>query len=219
MTTYSEMPHGQVGAKRTVSGGRPQKYFLDERGRRLIQDYYDGSGERTEDLARWLKVPVGTIRKWSQQLGVARQRDPRWTEEEIAYLEKNLLKMSFEEIAWKLGRTVTAVRTKANRLSLYRMDVNGYTLKDLMLGLGIRDHNKVDKWIERGWIKGKKLPTSDHAAHQPWCFSPAQIREFVLAHPEEIDLRRVEKIWFIDIIAGPRGLGRLDAPNKGDYLD
>lgn len=203
-------PRDQVGARRAVPGGNPQKYTLDERGRRLIEDCYDGSRERANELAQWLGVTPSAIKKWAQQLGVSRNSDPRWTQEEMDYLEKNLFKMSSKDIAKHLGRTVIAVRAKTNRLSLYRTHIDGYTKADLALGLGIRDHHKIEKWIERGWIKGKKLPISEYATRQPWLFTAKAIRDFIIAHPEEIDLRRVEKIWFIDIMAGGRdGIGAL----------
>lgn len=199
----------QVGARRAHPGGNPQKYVLDDRGRRLIEDCYDGSRERCNELARWLGVPPGAIKKWAQKLGVSRNSDPRWTQEEIEYLEKNLLKMTSKDIAKRLGRTVIAVQAKALRLNLYKSNLDGYTKADLALGLGIRDHHKIEKWIDRGWIKGKKLPISEYATRQPWVFTAKAIRDFIIAHPGEIDLRRVEKVWFIDIMAGGDGIGAL----------
>lgn len=200
-----------VGAPRAHTGGKPQKYFLDERGRSLIMAHYDGTKEHTEDLAKWLDVPAWLIKKWAQKLGISRNRDPRWTSQEMAYLEKNLRRMTIEDMARHLGRTRSAVQSRIYRIGLYRRSDDGYTMKDLMLGLGVRDHHKVERWVNRGWLKGRKLKTNKDANHQPWLFLDKDIRDFIIAHPEEIDLRHVEKHWFIDLLAGGKyGIGSID---------
>lgn len=42
---------------------------------------------------------------------------PRWTESQVLYLKNNVKKVSFKELAEKLGKSVSAVRCKASSLS------------------------------------------------------------------------------------------------------
>lgn len=212
--TLATLEH--VGSRRTHTGGKQQKYILDDRRRRLIEDFYDSSSERTDELQRLMPgIPRWKISDWAVQLGVSRRYDRRWTPEETSYLEKHLYHVPFEVIAKHLNRTVTAVKSRAHRIRLYLCHVDGYTMADLMLGLGIRNHHKVERWIKLGLLKGEKLPVSDHAVAQPWRFRDKDIRDFIVAYPEEIDLRKVDKHWFIDLLAGGTvGIGRLDNPGR-----
>jgi hypothetical protein len=211
------MPLEQVGAKRTGihKGGMPQKYVLDEPGRRLILALYDGTTQRIDELQRRLGVPRWQVRKWGRDLGLARQKEPPWTEEEVQYLEGFLHKVSLGDIAKHLGRTKTAVRLKAKRLGINKCYQEGYTMHGLCLGLGC-NHHQAKRWLESGWLKGTRRKTErvEPQGGDVWLFTDPAIREFVRRHPEEIDLRRVEKHWFLDVIMGGHyGAGELARPD------
>lgn len=53
----------------------------------------------------------------------------------------------------------------------------------------------------KGWLKslgrGVDRPQGDYRF-----FTDEALRRFVRKHPDQIDLRRVEKLWFIDLLAG-----------------
>lgn len=202
-------PIDQVGARRAFPGGVRQKYILDEPGRRLVIALYDGSSERIDELQRRLGVPRYVILRWASQLGVTRRsQDHWWTPKEIEYLKRHFQRDKAEDIAKHLGCTVMSVRHKAHRLGLSQPRDEGYTLTALCEGLGCH-YTKAKRWCDQGWLKGERR--ANHGSTDPWTFTPKQIRDFIIAHPEEIDLRRVEKLWFIDILAGGRvGIGALD---------
>jgi hypothetical protein len=215
--TQPLVPFEQIGAKRTGihKGGVSQKWVLDDRGRRLIMDLYDGTSERIDELQRYFPgVPRYVIRKWGRSLGLARQKEPPWTDEEIQYLEKYLHRISLGDIAKQLGRTKIAVQLKAKRIGLNKCYQEGYTLRALCLGLGVTNHHRVQHWIDKGWLKGTRRQTerTESQGGDVWLFTDQAIREFVRRHPEEIDLRRVDKYWFLDVIMG--GLGELAKPDK-----
>lgn len=198
-----------VGVERTGShrGGTRQRYFLDDRGRQMLLNEYDGKTATIDRLALRLGVPRWMVKKWGGQLGLAQQKEPRWREEELAYLEQYLGRMSLSAIAAHLGRTKTAVQIKAKRLSVSK-SADGYTLHRLMACLGA-DHHKIERWIARGWLKGERRGSERGAAQggDMWFFSQEAVRKFVTWHPEEIDQRRVSWIWVVDLLAG--GLGEL----------
>lgn len=199
-------PLEDTGKPRTGknTGGIRQKYFLDEPGRRLMQARYDGKTETITELAERLCVPRGIVKKWGRQLGLARQH---WTREETAFLERHLSHMSLADIAKRLGRTVVAVRLKAKRVGVNKCGQEGYTMRGLCMGLGC-NHHTVLKWLDKGWIKGTHRHT-ERAERDVWYFSDAAIRRFVMQHPQEVDQRRFDWLWVLDILTG--GLGELGA--------
>lgn len=202
----------QTGAKRTGihSGGRKQKYFLSEQGRRLLLAKYDGSTASIDELMTYFPgYPRHVIRKWGGALGLARQKEPRWSPEDEAYLERNLHRKSLGEIARHLGRTKTAVTLKAKRLGVNKTQ-EGYTMRGLCLGLGC-DHHKVERWLQLGWIKGKRRHSERKADVDIWYFSDGAIRDLVINHPLEIDPRRADWLWLVDLLVGGahNGMGSL----------
>lgn len=209
--TQTIRPLEEVGAQRTGTrhaGGHPQKYILTESQRRLLLEKYDGRGETIDKLMSYFPgIPRWKIRHWGAQLGLARQREPAWTTAEIEYLERNITRKSLKEIAEHLGRTQVAVKLKAKRLELNKTQ-EGYTMRGLCLGLGC-DHHAVERWLKNGWLKGSRR----HSARTPqqggdmWYFSDAAIRKFVKEHPHEIDPRRMDWLWVVDVLVG--GLGEL----------
>lgn len=198
LTTFAE-----VGTKRTGSrhGGKPQKYVLDEPGRRLLLARYDGKSATITELVNHFQVPRWVVRRWAQQLGLARQKEPPWSLQDIAYLEKWLHRKSLAHIAAHLGRTKTAVKLKAKRLGMCKTS-EGYTLTALCLGLGC-DHHKVQRWVALGWLKGSRRETerTQQQGGNMWCFSDAAIRRLIVEHPTEIDPRRIDWVWVVSLLS------------------
>ncbi|SRR6266704_1098453 len=206
----------QVGAKRVGihRGGIQQKYFLSDSQRRILLERYDGRTETIDELMHYFPgYPRHVIRKWGRELGLARQKEPRWTEEDEAYLERNLHRKSLGDIAKHLGRTKTAVHLKAKRIGVNKTQ-EGYTMRGLCLGLGC-DHHKVERWLDRGWIKGKRRQSerTEQQGGDMWLFTDSAIRDLVVNHPLEIDPRRCDWLWMVELLSG--GLGSLREEKYG----
>ena len=200
LMTIDEIGQRRVGAHR---GGIAQKWTLDTPRRRLILARYDGRSETITELADCLQVPRYVVKKWGRQLGLARQKEARWTDEELDYLEHAHGRVGTAQIARHLGRTQTAVKLKMKRLGL-RKSGEGYTMRGLCAGLGC-DHHKALKWIENGWLRGARRHSErlDVQGGDMWYFSDAAIRDLVRNHPTEVDQRRVEWIWLVDVLTAP----------------
>lgn len=199
--------YDQVGAPRTSKGGVPQKYFLDDRGRQLINDLYDGSGERLDLLSRQLRLPRKIVQRFAMQMGKTRPRG-YWEPEQEEFLRKNLRKLSMNELERRLKRHKAAIIRKAYSLGLYKENNGeGYTLADLMIGLGISSNHKIYEWIDKGWLKGKKVIVALRL--EQWYFSSNDIRKFILAHPEQINQHKMDWLWVVDILSGEVGIGEL----------
>jgi hypothetical protein len=168
---------------------------------------HDGTSECITELQRYLGVPRRIVHRWARAMHLTGSKGANWTKDEIAYLEKHFNTKRPEEVADYLGRTTLAVKAKAHQLG---MDIpDGYSLDEVRQGLG-RSWETANKWVKCGMIKGTRCAFNATT----WNFTDAQIRDFIIAHPEEIDLRRVEKLWFIDILACRDGIGCLDNPHN-----
>ena len=191
-----------------------QKYFPTENELQVICDLYDGTTVKTNIIMMRLKrkYPRWHVKKLAQGMGLARQvRVPNWTPEEEQYLEDNYhrrgyisLRNSLMKINGGADRSRTAIKLKAKRLQINK-SAEGFTMLGLCALLGV-DHHKVRKWIAARCLAGKRRGTFRKKTQggDMWYFRPEDLRCFVIKHPEEIDLRRVEKFAFIELLAGEK---------------
>lgn len=200
----------EVGNKRTGqhAGGRQQRYLLSDADRNLIRAVYGNpeygtTSESIDYLLGRLPVSRATIKIWGGRLGLARTRDDYWTEEEIAYLNENYQRpagkrASIKSIAKYLGRTEAAVRLKAKRMKFRRHTSDAYTVHSLADALGC-DWHKVGRWIERGILIASREGSREDKRYS---ITPAEVRRFIIANPSEIDHRRADWMWLLDILVG-----------------
>ena len=207
----------QVGAPRTHTGGAPQKYFLDDYGRKLIIELYDGTSERTDLIAKAMPlVPRCHIHRWAKELGIAHSRRSRsmWTWEEEEYLRKYFGKVPYSRIEKRLKKSRMNIFNRANELGLCKEKTEDYySLSDLIVSFNAHEKT-VRTWVDKGWLKGSKDASGYH-----WMFKNKDIREFIFAHPSEINPRKLDHtswLWIIDILAGENGIGELGPHRKGE---
>ncbi len=189
-----------------------RKYFLTEAETALILRYYDGKTTSTNKIMRLLehRYPRWYVKRKALEMGLARcTRMPNWSEKEIEYLHKEYPRKGFVAIQNALKRrnggilrSVTAILLKRKREHLNKRS-DGFTLRMVETLLGA-DHHKIESWVVRGWLKdGRKgtdrTPAQGGDMHH---FEARDLRDFVVHHYEEIDLRRVEKFYFIQLVAG-----------------
>ena len=212
----SYRPPEQVGALRTRRGGEKQKYFLDDKGRKLILDLYDGTTERVDLIAKSMPtVPRYIIYRWAKELGVAHSRvQSQWSYEEEEYLRKNIGKVSYHHLEKKLKKSRMNIYNHAQEMGLIKERAEDYySLHDLVVSFGAQEKT-IRSWIEKGWLKGKK-----DASGYYWIFKSKDIREFILSHPSEINPRKLDRgswLWIVDILAGENGIGELGKQMRGE---
>lgn len=138
------------------------------------------------------------------EIGVARRipKEPVWSKEEIRVLEQfawmcpDRIKMKIRALCGTI-RTRTAVVLKRKRLRLLS-NLDGYTLRRLGALLG-EDAHKIARWIKAGWLSAQASGVACGANEKAY-IPHKNVRAFILAHSEEIDLCKVEKLWFLDCI-------------------
>ena len=200
MATRPAKPIEEVGAKRTRHGGVPQKWVLSEQGRRMMLERYDGTSERITELQRYLGVPRSVVHRWARELRLSGQQGAIWTPEEIDYIARHFNTKKTGEIAEHLGRTTLSVKAKARQLGLDVPD--GYSLDEIRQGMG-RSWEAAARWTKQGMIKGDRRAFNATT----WNFTDKDIRDFWRKYPEEVDLSRVDKLWFLDICLDLGNLG------------
>ena len=178
-----------------------KKYFFDEAADRLMKECYDSRTETIDWLSQNLGFPRWAIKKRAQELGLARTKEKPWSDKEVAYLEANLHRLSLSVLARKLHRSVTAVALKAKRLGIRKSD-EGYTVHSLAQAFGVDDH-KVLRWIKQGLLKASHRNSG--RPRDMYFITDRDVRRFVATYPTEFDLKRVDQVWFIDLLIGIRG--------------
>jgi hypothetical protein len=104
-------------------------------------------------------------------------------------------------IAKRLKRTEASVVLKITRMGISRRVRYGYTMRDLEECLG-EDHRKLQWWIENGWLRDPLQDTRRHDdnGRDIHRFREKEILEYLRRHPEEIDVGKVDAIWFLDLV-------------------
>jgi hypothetical protein len=176
---------------------------------KTVRDLYDGTTVKINVIMMRLKrkYPRWYIRRLAQKMGLARTKEPDWSRQEITYLLDHYhicgyaaLRSALKRINGGFARSTTAIYLKAKRLMICKSD-QGYTMLGVCALLGV-DHHKVRKWVSKGYLKGKPRGTKRKKCQggDIWFFDSAWLRSFIIRHPEEIDLRRVDKQAFIGIL-------------------
>src|SRR2546428_3355387 len=179
--------------------------WLPQHDAYLRAHYHGGLHQRgrvISALARQTGFPRWYIKRQARRLGLTMHPDRRpWTNEELEILERLLGKVSAATIAKRLKRTETSVVMKIKSLGHSRRVSEGYALRDLEECLG-EDHHKIQKWIAHGWLRDGLQGTNRHDGngHDIHRFREKDIIAFIKQHPREIDLGKVDQVWFLDLV-------------------
>jgi len=117
-------------------------------------------------------------------LGLSFVNRRKWEEAELCYLRENAGTVSPSAIARRLKRTHYSVKAKVAQLGLQLRVREGYSQDDLriLLGVGV---TRVHQWISKGWLKVEGNRITEHS-----------IRQFLIHHPEEYKLNKVDEAWY-----------------------
>jgi hypothetical protein len=83
----------------------------------------------------------------------------------------------------------------------YKHDGSFYSANSLAQALGIDSH-AVTRWIKSGHLKAKLRGTArgEQQHGDIYLIYEKDVRRFILEHPTDIDLRKVDQLWFLDLI-------------------
>jgi hypothetical protein len=188
---------------------RTRKYVLtaqiDARIREIYLHHPDAkSRPGIRQLACQIGIPQWALKKRARELGLTRTKEKPWSEPELAILARYAW-MSDERIRLKLkgagyARTVTGIHLKLRRMR-FKSDPSFYSGKGLADALGIDSH-VVTRWIKAGHLRAQLRGTkrTEQQGGDIYLIREKDVRRFILEHPTEIDLRKVDQLWFLELI-------------------
>jgi hypothetical protein len=196
-----------LGLSAPKNDGRAERIittqFIDD----AIRRYYVGTPKRggLSKLAHQLHRPPAWVAARARRLGITREKFPSlpWSEPEIALLRQHAAKIpgNIEKILLRKGfrRTTGAIARMITLLHCDRSDDDHYTASGLAGLLGVQA-KVVCGWIAKGWLKAQTRGTTRE--HDIYRIRHSNVRRFVIDNVGAVDLRRVDKYWFVDLIAG-----------------
>lgn len=147
--------------------------------------------------------PRWWVSKRAAKLGLVspRFKEPAWTDAEIELITEYAHKHSktLQKMLSRRGfsRTETAINVKLKRLSADRTDPHNLNANQLATVMGV-DRKTVGGWIAKGLLKAVRREKSE--LDDFWQISRKDVRRFVTENVAVIDLRKVEKFWFVDLL-------------------
>jgi hypothetical protein len=197
-----------VAPDRGKVGSRRKYLFTDQIDRLIRESYHNRQNEKTRfnvrALAKRVGIPHWALKKRARELGLARTKELRWSQAELGILARYAW-MSDERIRLKLeaagySRTVTGIHLKPKRMR-FKRDGSFYSAYSLAQALGIDPH-AVTRWIKSGHSKAKFRGTARGPQQNgdSYLIQEKDVRRFILEHPTDIDLRKVDQLVFLDLI-------------------
>lgn len=206
---YQQAKHLGLVEKKMPRGSWPTTEEID---RKIIECYRNRPEKgAVKLLAKAVSRPYWWVKKRGVNLGVAQpvlteNKEPDWSAAEIDLLEKHSHKLP-EVIARVFrasgyARTATAIAVKRKRMQCNTIDTDHYTATQLAKEFGV-DIKVVTRWIDQGWLVAGRRGTkrTDSQGGDQWWIKRKHVREFVVESIGIIDIRKVDKVWFVDLLA------------------
>lgn len=214
--------------KKGIVKGKKPKYVITPEMHREIEKTYKDITETGEvrKLAERLGLPRYKITKYAQLQGwiPMRKKEPDWSERELRILESSA-HLSPERIQKNLKRvgyhrTVTGIVLKRKRMRFLK-NKGGHSAHQVAACFGV-DVKCITRWISLGYLKARRRGTArtSRQGGDIYYIKDAWIRDFIVNAIDEIDIRKVDKYWFVDLLAGKNlGIGEckiknLDSPGE-----
>ncbi len=179
-----------------------KKWFWDDITDGLLRRMYEPTvGGRSQAIAARLKVPRWAVNRRASALGLSRPKERPWLPDDEAYLESNFHHVSVKALARRFGRSPTAIKLKAKRLGLRKRE-DAYTACSLAEALGVDPH-----WVLARIRSGKLRASHRQTERKPeqggdsWLITDEAVIDLIRDHPYDIDLRKVDSFWFMDLIS------------------
>ncbi len=162
------------------------------------------SKPRLSNLARKYNMPRWALYQRALKIGAVQsshQKKP-WMDEEIEILEKNArynpqtIKKKLEKAGFQ--RSTASIVLKRKRMRLMS-NLEGMSAGLCAEFLGV-DLHWVLNYISQGLLKAEVI-SQDREGKTNYHVREKDLRKFIVNNPDLIDLRKVEKYYFIELVA------------------
>ena len=196
----------QAGTK----GGSAHKHKWTDEERDIVRREYNGTNQRSEQIAAKLsytagdKITLFAVKGQAAKMGIMQDKSPDWTEKEIEKLTEMIGSYSPFTIAKRLNRSLNAVVAKSKRIGLSRRVREGwFTKKEVCEIMGV-DHKKIQGYIDRGELKA-----SYHSNVKPkqnggacWHINQVDLIDFIKVNADEFMGRNVDLVMVVWLLSG-----------------
>ncbi len=208
MSASSRLETALSGAPKDPTARYKRRYVptaaVDNAIREAYRKQRQGDRRALKALSHQLGWSRSAVCKRGAELGITRSKQRPWTSLEEELLERfgYLAPSGIRRQLAAAGsfRSIAAIQVKLNRNRI-KQNLQGYSANSLADALGV-DVHKILLWIRRGMLNAERRG-SDRTQSQGgdmWWISDRAVKRFILRAPEEIDLARVEKIWFLNLL-------------------
>lgn len=199
----------RIRCKRACTEGKffPRKYEQRDDIDTAIREGYMHAKAKGDikALAGRIGRPAWWVQKRASTLGLTRTNRTRldvWRPEELEIIER-WAHCGLKLIAAKLRaaghvRTPTAVCVKLKRLQLDRDDPDRWTATEVAPLLGVNPATVAD-WVERRGLPAKREAWGRSGRLM---IERKGLRKWIARNPRYIDLRRVDQVWFAELMWG-----------------
>lgn len=187
-----------------------RKYIPTAAIDQTIREGYHKQRQGDRKALRAVSRKIGWTRsavcKRGAELGITRTKEKPWSPAEEELMERfgHLPASGIRRQLAACGftRSIAAIQIKVNRNRI-KQSLSGYSASSLACALGV-DVHKILAWIKRGLLGAERRGTdrTQRQGGDTWWIPERAVKRFILRCPEEIDLARVEKIWFLDLLTG-----------------
>jgi len=163
------------------------------------------SGE-VKKFARQHGLPRWKITRYAQRMGwIAKQKKaPVWTDREIRILKQNAhhspetIQRRLKRIGFR--RSLASIILKRKRMR-FIANIDGQSANSLAMCLG-EDGHFVTKMIKNGLLKAKRRiqNRTPQQGGNVYIIRDKDVKDFIVNNIHMIDLRKVDKYWFVDIL-------------------
>lgn len=172
--------------------------------KKLYQTKTGRSGEveafaKANGFPKWKIVRYAQTKAWV----ATGKKEPIWSKEEKALLRNNA--QHGEEYILKVlkkagfSRSIVGIGLKRRRMR-YHLNLEGQTANMLSECFGV-DRHRITKWIKEGLLKATRREQGQ-GKNNSFFIKDRDIKKFIVNNVNEIDIRVVDKYWFIEILAG-----------------
>ncbi|MEW6115363.1 MAG: hypothetical protein AB1553_00480 [Nitrospirota bacterium] len=176
----------------------------------MVRKVYENNlGKRglVNAVARKLGVPRWKVSRRAAEIGayVPLKKEPEWSESELRILQKyaHTTPLFIQKKLKRAGfhRSETAITLKRKRMRLLQ-NLDGMSGRQCAEFFGVDSHWITDK-IERNLLKAEKRQTArtEKQGGDIYYIKEKDIRQFIIDNPDLIDLRKVEKFYFIELLS------------------
>lgn len=180
--------------------------FTPEMDREILNTYAinTDSKPRVINLAKKFQMPRWAIYQRALKIGAVQSSHQKkaWADKEIRILEKHAryapqtIKKELEKAGYQ--RSIASIVLKRKRMR-FLSNLEGMSASLCAEFLGV-DLHWVLNYIRQGLLKAEMI-RHDREGKTNYYILEKDIRRFIINNPDLIDLRKVEKYYFIELVA------------------